>query len=145
MTDTDPTTDNPTTEAELEGTATEADTETTPAKNKREAKYRRQLRDTETERDTLRSTVEALQRAEAERLSGLDKPAALWAAGTTLPDVLDDDGHVDAAKVKDAAATAADALGAAPRSRPPQPDPTQGGRGAPAATQTFADAFSPKR
>lgn len=136
-----------TTEVEPETAETTDDSTTTEAGKggRREAKYRRQLRDTEAERDTLRSTVETLQRAEAERLSSLDKPAALWAAGTTLADVLDDDGTVDPEKVKAAADAAADALGAAPRSGTPRPDRTQGGHGTLEIAPSFADAFAPKK
>lgn len=77
------------------------------------AKYRRQLRDTEKERDTLASRLEALQRAEAERIaaSKIDKGASLWASGVSLPDLLDADGNVDQDKVTAAAETAREALG----------------------------------
>jgi hypothetical protein len=82
-----------------------------PAEDKpghREARYRVQLRETEAERDQLRGTVEALQRAEVERIAGktIKQPAGLWAAGVALDDLLDDTGKVDATKV-DAAVTAA--------------------------------------
>ena len=68
-----------------------------PATSNREARYRRQLRDAEAERDTLRGQVETLQRAEAERVAAahLARPEGLWAAGTALPDLLDDEGDVD--------------------------------------------------
>lgn len=91
---TDPTGDKPTTPAAVEQ----------PHGDGREAaKYRRQLRETEAERDTLSSRVEAMQRREVERLAapGLAAPADLWLTGTTLADMLDDDGNVDPAKVGD--------------------------------------------
>lgn len=81
--------------------------------NKEAAKYRRRLRETETERDTLRGRIEAMQRAEVERLTtdaGI-KPAALWASGADLSALLTEEGTVDPAKVTEAVGTARDALG----------------------------------
>ena len=65
------------------------------------AKYRRRLREAETERDRLSEQVGALQRAEVERLATADdlRPAALWASGVELAGLLTDDGTVDAEKV----------------------------------------------
>lgn len=87
--------------------------------NREAAKWRRQLRDTEAERDALAQRVEAMQRAEVERLAGtthrIAEPAALWASGVTLPDLLGEDGHVDPDKVKTAAENAISALGLARR------------------------------
>src|SRR4051812_7340440 len=56
--------------------------------NKEAARYRRRLRETEQERDTLKATVEALQRAEVDRLAESDglRPAALW-SGAELGDL----------------------------------------------------------
>jgi hypothetical protein len=102
---------------------TETTTETVDAPHKTEeqqqngnseaAKYRRQLRETETERDTLRSRVESMQRAEVERIAGgrIEKGSALWATGSELADLLDEDGNVDPDKVAEAADTARDSLG----------------------------------
>lgn len=83
--------------------------------NKRQARYRRQLRETEAERDQLRATVETLQRAEVERLAGkaIQKPTALWSADVQLVDLLDDTGAVDPAKVNAAVQNARDTLGLA--------------------------------
>jgi len=68
------------------------------------AKYRRRLREAETERDALSGRVEAMQKREVERLAATDlaAPADMWLTGTTLADMLDDNGDVDAAKVTDA-------------------------------------------
>lgn len=65
------------------------------------AKYRRRLRDAEAARDQLAEQVESLQRSEVERLATVDglRPAALWASGVELADLLGDDGTVNAAKV----------------------------------------------
>lgn len=69
--------------------------------NAEAAKYRRQLRDVEADRDQLASTVLAFQRAEAEALAGevLVKGSDLWLIGTELTDLLSEDGRIDPAKV----------------------------------------------
>lgn len=69
--------------------------------NAEAARYRRALRETEAERDTLNTRVESLQRAAAEQfMTGkLDVPADLWRFGIELADVLDDDGTVSPVKV----------------------------------------------
>ncbi|PND54445.1 hypothetical protein CRM90_28000 [Mycobacterium sp. ENV421] len=122
MTDNDTTTE--TTEIDL--TETEAiETEHTadapedtdqPAEDKptnREAKYRVQLRETEAQRDQLAATVEAMQRAEVERLAAehLTKPAALWTAGVELTSLVGDDGTIDPDLVLAAAQDARQQLG----------------------------------
>lgn len=117
MTD-ETTTEEPRTDPETTA-ATEPDPpvgESSEDKTGREAaKYRRRLRETETERDALKATVEAMQRAEAERLVAgqLAKPSALWASGAVVGDLLNDDGTVDPEKVTAAATTARDTLGLA--------------------------------
>jgi hypothetical protein len=65
------------------------------------AKYRRRLRDTESERDTLKARLENFQRGEVERLAAakITDPADVWRDGARVADVLDDDGNIDAAKV----------------------------------------------
>lgn len=80
---------------------------------RRDRRYREQLRAAEAERDTLRNTVETMQRAEVERLaaSHLKKPAALWTAGVELASLLGDDGTVDPERVLAAAQAARDQLG----------------------------------
>lgn len=86
--------------------------------NREAAKYRRRLREAEAERDALAERVETLQRAEVERIAGgaSVKPAALWASGASLPELLTEDGTVDPEKVATAVQTARDQLGlAAPR------------------------------
>lgn len=92
---------------------------------KEAAKYRRRLRETETERDALNVRVEKMQRADVERLTEASrlKGAAFWAAGTKLSDVLDDDGNVDGQKVAQAIIAARETLGV--------PDPILNGNRAP--------------
>jgi hypothetical protein len=76
-----------------------------PKADREAAKYRRQLRDTEAERDRLATQVEGYHRAEAERLaaSRLIDASDLWASGVKLADLLADDGsQVDPARVAQA-------------------------------------------
>lgn len=98
----DPTEDRPEAVSSDQDTATNDTHET----DREAAKYRRRLRDTEAERDGLRSRLETLQRAEAERLAAdhLADGTDLWLAGAQLADMLDDDGNLDAAKVAETAA-----------------------------------------
>lgn len=110
-TDTTEVTDEGTTPEGVVEQTTEAG-ETEP-QSKREARYRTQLREAEAERDTLTARVEALQRAEVERLASdlIEKPAALWTAGVDLADLTDDDGAIDPDKVTDAVKAAQSDLG----------------------------------
>ncbi|MGV0699967.1 hypothetical protein ABQF47_16360, partial [Mycolicibacter sinensis] len=66
--------------------------------NREAANYRRRLRDTEAERDTLAQRLESLQRNEIERLAGqhLENGADLWHGGSIkVSDLLNDVGEVD--------------------------------------------------
>lgn len=130
-------------EQTIEQEATESP-DTSSKAGKEAAKYRRQLRDTEAERDTLKEQVTGLRKHIAETLSGLTKPSALWAAGVEVDDLLNEDGHVDPTKVKEAVEHAADTLGL---SRTPRPDRSQGTAGfaPPSQRDMFAQAFGPQR
>src|SRR5699024_3893613 len=72
------------------------------SKNAEAAKYRTQLREAEAERDTLRQQITAMRTAEIERLAGqhIAKPDALWRTGTTIDELLTEDGTIDAAAVE---------------------------------------------
>ena len=87
---------------------------------KEAANYRERLRSTEGERDTANATIDTLRRqiidGQAEAL-GI-KPAAFWASGANLADLLSDDGGVDSDLVTAAATAARDTLGLAERSTP---------------------------
>lgn len=91
-------------------TDAEEDSSDVAALRREAAAHRRKARDAETERDTLAGRVEALQRAEAQRLAGakaegfreLSDPSDLWRADVELSQMLDDDGQVDAEKVREA-------------------------------------------
>ena len=119
MTDT---TDEPTaTEAQIEPSDDTATIDATPADDadndtglsRRDVRYREQLRAAEAERDTLRATVETMQRHEVERLAAqhLTKPAALWTVGVELESLLGEDGTVDPDRVLTAAQNARQELG----------------------------------
>ncbi|MBE7699240.1 hypothetical protein H9623_02825 [Oerskovia sp. Sa1BUA8] len=77
------------------------------------AKYRRQLREAEGERDQLRETVQALRTAAAEQhIAGiLAKPATLWLTGVTVDDFTAEDGTLDVDALSGAARGAAEAHG----------------------------------
>lgn len=129
-------------------TAEDSEVEQEPAAGREAAKYRRQLREAETERDTLRGRLETMQRTEVERIArtehNLTKPAAIWSAGTDLADLLADDGKVDPVKVKEATEAAISTLGLAVN-RPVKPDHSQGPRGGvPVNANTWATLLSTK-
>jgi hypothetical protein len=70
--------------------------------NREAARYRRKLRETESQRDQLAARLEVLQRAEVERQAAntLADPADVWVAGTNLTDLLGEDGNIDPDKVQ---------------------------------------------
>lgn len=109
------------------------------------AKYRRQLRDAEAQRDTLAGQVEALQRRMVEQAAAaqIQRPEALWAAGVELADLIGEDGVPDPEKVRGACRDAAERLGL---SRPPGGNyvPNEGRSMTQARTADFAAAFAPK-
>jgi hypothetical protein len=65
--------------------------------NREAAKYRRQLRDAESQRDALSDRLLTLQRREAERLAAehLADGADMWRDGLDLAALLDDHGNLD--------------------------------------------------
>ncbi|WP_456789764.1 hypothetical protein [Cellulomonas sp. P5_C5] len=115
--------------------------------NAQAARYRRQLRTVEEERDELAARLQGMQRAEVERVAAdlLAQPAALWATGVDVAEFIDEDGHVDADKVTAAARVAVEALGLAHPPRTPLPDRSQGqGPNAPIGSAWVA-AMDPRR
>lgn len=134
-----------TTDAERDGDAD--DTEDGGKPSREAATYRRRLRDTEAERDGLRTTVESLQRAEVERIAAteLAQPAAIWKAeGAELAAMLDDDGRVDPGKVSALIADAKAALGLA--GPPTGPSLDLGARGsAPTSGSGWDSALEQRR
>ncbi|MFI6779105.1 hypothetical protein [Nocardia sp. NPDC050412] len=112
---TQPTAEQPTTAPESEQPADTAPADSMPAEleasadieqqqspNREAAKWRKQLRTVETERDSLIERVTAYERAEVERLAAdkLTDPADLWVSGADLETFRGEDGAIDAAKVR---------------------------------------------
>ena len=103
------------------------------------AAYRRQLRETQAERDTLREQLDSLQTAEVERLAssaGLAVAGDVWLHGASLDTLRAEDGAVDVeavtglvdAIVKDRPGLRAPqngniGIGLGSAARPPQPTP----------------------
>ncbi|MGI1849936.1 hypothetical protein [Rhodococcus sp. SJ] len=116
----------------------------TPDEGKEAAKYRRRLRDTEKERDALLEQVDTLRREAIERLAAqhLAKPEGLWAAGVTVDQLLDDDGHIDQKKVTAATQAAITDLGLARKLS--NHVPREGGNPRPGGGDRFTEAFSPR-
>lgn len=109
----------------VEETTTDATTGKNPSREA--AKYRTRLREVESERDNLANQVETLQKQAAEMIIAdrLHSPAAIWANGTQLTELLNEDGQLDTEKVKTAADEAISTLGLAERPRTPKPHPAQ--------------------
>jgi hypothetical protein len=66
------------------------------------ASYRRRLRETETERDQLRTRLEGYERTEVERLAGdagLQVPGDVWTFGAQLEHLRGEDGGIDSEAV----------------------------------------------
>ena len=100
--------------------------------NQEAAKYRRQLRAVETERDTLAAHLEANRRAQAEAAAAevLQRPNILWRLGVDTKQLLDPNGVIDPNLVRQQAKALADEYGLTPgrphvglRIDPPAPMP----------------------
>ena len=109
------------------------------------ARYRTRLRAAEAERDNLTTQLDAVRRAEVERVAqtaGLNA-RAFWAGGADLAELITADGTVDTEKVKLAAQVAATALGLVR----PWPDSGQGNRGSSVGhgKSTWSEAFEAAR
>lgn len=114
------------------------DDDTGPGANREAARYRRELRAAETERDALRGQLETMRRAEVARIATtgdtdapkLIDPTDLFAPDHDLAELLDDDGHVDPERVR---AVIVERTERRPhlradlaRPRAPRPNPAQG-------------------
>ncbi|QOW00620.1 hypothetical protein RCF27_10240 [Rhodococcus pyridinivorans] len=117
-TDTVAATIDPTT-AEQSPTASEAATEPAPEPNTNAeaAKYRKQLRAAEKDRDAALAQLETMRRDVIDDLIEREhkiKPAAFWANGNTVDAMLDEDGRIDRAAVAAAVDDAVRTLGLHP-------------------------------
>ncbi len=111
------------------------------------ATYRRRLRETETERDSLAERVRSYEAADVERsVAGkLADPRDLWQSAA-LDELRGEDGQVDAEKVTaavDGLLEAKPHYGTRPRG--PKPDYSQGARGGPPAPPRIGGIFSRDR
>lgn len=106
------------------------------------ARYRRQLRETEAERDTLRASLDALRQATAEDAlaAHLTRPAALWLTGATAGEFYTEDGVLDRQRLADAAQAAVRDHGLAPVRRF-QGSGDGGARTTTPAPKSWADAL----
>ena len=118
---------------------------------KEAAKYRRRLRETEAERDTLLEQVDTLRRSVVdsivtERGDGgrMHSPDPFWAGGVELADLLDEDGNVDRERVLAACDDVAKRFGI---SRRPKPGyvPLEGSNPDPGPRTSMVDVVRGKR
>lgn len=96
------------------GTEDEAPDDSGVKKARKEAAgYRERLRKTETERDSATDLVSSLRKQIIDgQVTGMGmKPAALWAAGFSVGDLLNNEGLIDSTRVASAAAEARETLG----------------------------------
>lgn len=79
------------------------------------AKYRRQLRDTEAERDALQEQVGALRKTIADTALGelLERPEGFWATGATPESFFTEEGTLDLDALKNAVSEASTTFGLA--------------------------------
>jgi hypothetical protein len=119
--------------------------------NREAAKWRTKLRDTEAQRNAVTTQLANMQRAAIDnQVTALGiKPAALWASGAQLADLLNDAGVPDAAKVEKAAQTAKDTLGLTVNTPRPKPAVHALKSGASSGYEptrdSFVEAFGPKK
>lgn len=129
-TTTDQVADDTTDSTDTEQQSTETDDTPDGKVGAEAAKYRVRLREAEGQRDALSGQLDTLRRQMVETASGLQQPAGLWASGVDPATLFDDDGRMNADKLKAAVDGAVSALGLARAKRAPLPDPSQG-RGQP--------------
>ena len=81
--------------------------------NHEAARYRVKLREAETERDELATRLANMQRSQVDsHITAMGiKPAAVWASGVELADLLDENGVPDEKAIADAITVARNTLG----------------------------------
>jgi hypothetical protein len=118
------------------------------AQLRREAgNYRRQLRETEAERDRLRERLDGLERGQVEQIAaglGATVPADVWLLITDLAELRTDAGVLDADRARQRISAI---LAERPSWRKPQPDYGSGARGAngPARSLGLYDLVNERR
>jgi glycine/D-amino acid oxidase-like deaminating enzyme len=114
--------------------------------NREAARYRIKLREAEAERDSLATRLANMQRSQIDAhitTMGV-KPAAVWAAGAELPDLVGDDGVVDPEKIAQAVAKAKAELGIdTSKHRPPVGSLRSGAMAPQPPRNAWRDAFTP--
>jgi hypothetical protein len=77
------------------------------------ARYRERLRESEAQTETHAATIDQLRRQIVDGMTEAAgvKPTALWAAGTELSSLLNDEGNIDPERVEQALLTARKSLG----------------------------------
>jgi len=144
---TEGTADQPETAVDAPETPTDSEgTPTDPKAAREAARYRRQLRAAESERDALAEQVTALRRAAVEDRvkSHRITPDGFWASGVELETLLDDDGQLDDEKIKTAAEAAAEKLGLERIGTRGPHVPKEGRTTTPRPTPSWEAAFGPK-
>lgn len=142
MTDQPDDTSTDDTTLEEAGTVDDTDQDTAGNPNKEAAKYRRQLRDVEAERDTLTARIETMQRhmIEGEVQRAGYKPAAFWSRDANTPhQFFTDDGTLNTDQLAEAITTTARELGL-PNGRGPVA-PREGGTSRPRPAKSWDSAF----
>lgn len=117
--------------------------------NHEAAKWRTKLRDAESQNTALAAQLENMQRAAIDTqvtAFGI-KPAAFWASGAEIADLLNDAGVPDAEKVQKAAAAAKDTLGLMlnrPRPKPRLGELRSGAMAHAPKRDKWVEAFGPR-
>jgi hypothetical protein len=113
--------------------------------NHEAAKWRVQYREAEAQRDALAAQLDAVRRDQIGAMAttmGL-KPAALWASGVEISNLLTDAGTIDPAKVREAAEGARAELGITKRPAS-MAGLSSGAMVPPPPRDAFRDAFVPR-
>jgi hypothetical protein len=130
-----------------EQAAHEQEDQSTDKGSREAAKYRRQLRDVEAERDLLQTSLDSMRRQHVEAIIqevGYTPEAVLLSI--KMSELLAEDGTIDADLVKTITRETATRLGLKMTGPSfPKPDPFQGGDGrSPSLPDQWVTAFTPK-
>jgi hypothetical protein len=137
---------NGTGESAESAAATDPDDGDGKSANAEAAKYRRRLRDTQAELESVAAQLDAVQRQQVELLiaeSGV-KPTAVWSV-TGVAELLGDDGAIDTEKVTAAVETAREKFGIPKRQKGNYVPGVGNQPSSPPKTDTWTTAFSPPK